>query len=302
MNILNELKECLPIITALLGAFLAYFFNNRKSRSEQFRKDAVEGLEEFYSPLFHEMHTIKVRSNLGDYKDVEELNKLVDKLVSKDTKIYKSYNQNLVNMVYELDKKLKTYDIKKEDEILKDAFNLFDQLYNLVDKEYWGIQKSLYKQYPWYKQLNKRNYIIRFLMDLSTLIYETVQFLVFLWGFIAYAIFIDNITGSEVSINAFRDNFRDITVILVGLFAIALTIRIPYFIITSDYRRKSRIQEKIEDWIWAGIKNISLSISRNFLKLIRSVIAYLNKLLKKVKSKFIHADKTRENNKKAIHD
>jgi len=165
------------------------------------------------------------------------------------------------------------------------VLKLFNEFYSLVKKEYWGIQKSLYGQYPWYKQLNKSNYILKFFMDLSTLFYETVQFLGLLWALILYLMVVDKIMGRRTPINVFATNSGDITGLLIGLIVIAVTCRIPYFIIISDYRKESRILEKVGSYIWGGIKSVTLKTIKSLYQLLRNIVIYIKKLLKKVENK-----------------
>ncbi|KOA19335.1 hypothetical protein CLHOM_24410 [Clostridium homopropionicum DSM 5847] len=92
--------------------------------------------------------------------------------MSISTQLYKSYNARLNELFYDLDDTFREYKIKKDNIILDKAINIFDRIFSLTKKEYDDIQKSLYKQYPWYKYLNQKSFIVRFLMDLSTLFYE----------------------------------------------------------------------------------------------------------------------------------
>lgn len=239
----NFLKDYLPIITAFVGAFMAYIFSNRHYRSERFYKDAAESLHDFYSPIFHEMRYIKI--NMNKYNREQLISEFLKKYLSNKTQLFKAHNAKLTQLFYDMDELFNEYKNNKEKETLEKVFDMFNNALYLIKNEYDDIQRSLYKQFPWYKQLNKRGPILRFLMDLTTLFYDIAQFLFIIWLLIIYILVFNRITGKNDVPEWLINNFSNITIICSSLYCFALVFRIPYFSVMIDYKKDSRIAKKV---------------------------------------------------------
>lgn len=272
----TSLKEYLPILTAFLGAFLAYIFNNRKNRFDRFYIEAAESLKEFYSPIFHEMRRIKSEDDIE--VKTELLNKLIKSLVATDTNIYKAYNENLIELVYELDELLNKYMRNKDDEKLKSCFEHFDKIYYKVKKEYLDIQRSLYKQYPWHKKLIRTNYIVRLIFDSGLLFYDTVLFIGMCWLFLVYIIIVNRIQGKNDIPIVIKDNFRGISSIVIGLFMFAMICVLPYFFVVMDYRKQNKIFDAADKIIFGNIAKLFKKIFKLISGIRKSIIAIINTL------------------------
>jgi hypothetical protein len=253
MIIPESIKEYFPIATAFLGAFLAYIFGNRKYKIERFHKEAVESLKDFYSPVFHDMREIKFKLDFWNREEqISNLINFISKYMSKDTNLFKSYNPNLIDLFYDLDKALRKSKVVGKDE----AIDIFNMLYVKVEKEYWDIQKSIYRQFPWYKILNKTNPIYRFLLDLTILFYDIAQFLFFGWVFIVYIIIFNKVTGNTNVPIWIINNIEGITVVCLSLFGLAVAIRTPYHLILMDYKRENKYIKNINKLILNKVRAI----------------------------------------------
>ena len=237
-------KEYLPIITAFLGAFLGYIFNGRKYKIEQFNKDAAESLKYFYSPVFNRLRIIKIE--LNPEKREKLMEELIEKYTSEDTQLYKSYNPYLIEVFYDLDKSFKKFKMKMKNEYWEEFWEQFEEFYELVEKEYWNIQNGLYKDYPWYQFLTKRGYILKFICQLTVLLYETIQFIVVSWFFIMYLYLWSKIFGQNVIPDWLINNLKNLTFVIISLFFIGVTFQAVYFTVTIDYRRKRKFLRKAD--------------------------------------------------------
>lgn len=268
MDVFKLLKEYLPIITAFLGATLAYIFNNRKYKFERFHTEIEESLKGFYSPIFHEMRNIKLdmeHFNKEKLKDKEKLlNDFIKKHVREDTGVYKSFNGNLIELLYEMDELLIKYSIDKEEKYIKESIKKFNKIYLLVEREYWDIQKSLYREYHWHKQLNKRSYIIRAFMELCSLFYDTMQFFAIILGVVLYMIAVDRITKTSTpSIpSVISDNFRNVALSILLTYFIALAIKVTYSLFTNDYKRENKLLKKLDKIIFQYLKKKYIDIKK----------------------------------------
>lgn len=254
MDISQTIKEYLPISAAFLGAFLAYVFGNRRYRSERFYKEATDSLKEFYSPLFYEMRSIKL--DMNRYNKDKLIDDFLKKYLSTNTKLFMSFNAKLNDLFYDLDEMFRKYKLNKDVEALDTAVAIFNEIYYLVKKEFNDIQKSLYKRFPWYKHLYKQSFIIKFVLDLSVLLYETVSFLGMCWLLIIYVAIVNRITGQNDMPSIIKDNLKQVTLIIAPLFAIAITIRFPYFLAIMDYKKENKILKKANGMIFNKLKGI----------------------------------------------
>ena len=260
-DIFNKYGQYLPVATVFLAAFLAYIFSNKRFKLERFHKDAEISLKEFYSPVFHEMRQIINIDSL--YKDKLICN-FVKKHTGVDTVLYKSYNMNLNGLFYDLDEAINEYNKSKEDQDYKECEKIFNSIYFIVKNEYEDFQSSLYKHYPWYKHLNKRSYLIRLLMDLGTLFYDTVLWVFLLWLFILYGILVDRYITHVNTPAIIKDNFMMATGIIIPLYFIAMISKIPHFIVTIDYKKENKFVKKINKKIGLLLKNLKLKIKSLF--------------------------------------
>ena len=88
------LKENLPVITAFIGAFLAYAFSGRRYKHERFYNDVSESLKDFYSPVFHGLRYIKIELDPKNKENLVE--KFVQKYTHKDVQLYKCHSEYLI--------------------------------------------------------------------------------------------------------------------------------------------------------------------------------------------------------------
>lgn len=245
------IKEYLPVITAFLGAFVAYAFANRKYRVERFHKDATESLEEFYSPVFHEMRKIKIKlSSCKEEEKISILSNFIKPYTEKDTNIFKSYNLNLIELFYDLDQVV----IKPNS--VDEAISIFNRLYLEIKREYNDLQKSLYKNFPWIKFLNKLNPIFRVCLDLTTLLYDIAQFLLAICFFIGYVIVFSKITGDNNVPIWVKDNMKSLIALSISLFTLALIMRFPYYLVMMNYKKENKLFKCIDEKIFKFITKL----------------------------------------------
>ena len=244
MDLKISLKEYIPVITVFLAAFLAYLFGNRKYKSEQFHKNAMESLTDFYSPIFHEMRKIKL--NLDSNKDCEIIsiiNIFVKSYTLKDTFIFKSCNPNVIQLFYDLDENLTKSESIDKDKII----NLFESLYIIVESEYWDIHKSLYANFPWLKFLNKINPIFRFFLELTKSFYDIALFLIFIVGSTLYITFFNKIFAHIEPPEWIKSNTYLMFMVCCSIFSLAIILRIPYYISTMNYKKENKYVKNINN-------------------------------------------------------
>ena len=259
---LEDIIKILPIITAFIGAILAYVFGNRKSKNEQFHKDALQSLTDFYSPVFHEMR--KIYLNLDIYEDrkvVEMIDEFVNTHTSKETNIFKSCNPNINQLFYDLEEEIyKSEDLYKEDAIIK----LFRSLYLTVKDEYWDISKSLYNDFPWYKYLNKTNPILRALLGISKLFYDISKFMLGLCAFLFYIRIFSNIFDVSKPPEWIMVNLKDFSILFIYTYILALSMSFPYYLSKINYKKQTKYTKKFDKIFYGIIETISKKIKHTY--------------------------------------
>lgn len=258
---LKALKEYLPVITAFLGAFLAYVFSGKKYRQERFFNDVNESLKTFYSPTFHELRNIKIET---DPKSKETLmEKFIDKYTGINTQIYICHNEYLVQLFYDLDQLFRAFKAKRKDEDWEKVYSTFDLIDNIVSKEYRNIQRSLYKSYPWQKIISRRNYIIKPLMEFSVFLYDTASFILILWLVLIYILFVNRFTGHVETPQIIKENFIGFSKIVISIYSFGFMAATPYFIITLDHRPINKVLKNIDIFIFSRLGKIFNSLNRS---------------------------------------
>jgi len=256
-DIINKFGAYLPVVTVFLAAFLAYAFNNKRFKFERFHRDAEISLKEFYSPVFHEMRKIKNSDSL--YRD-KLIYDFVKKHTDVDTVLYRAYNMNLSGLFYDLDEAINEYNKSKDTQDYKECEKIFNSIYIIVKKEYEDYQASLYKHHPWYKHLNKRSYIVRLFMDLSTLFYDTVLWIFLFWLFIFYGILVDRYITKINTPRIIVDNFATATEIIIPLLCLGMMAKIPHFLVTIDYKKENKFVKKLNKKIALWWQNLKLKM------------------------------------------
>lgn len=254
MNDINILKDYLPVVTAFIGAFLAYIFNDRKYNHERFFDDVSESLRGFYSPVFHELRLIQLEIDAKNREDLIGI--FIKKYTKSDTMLYTCHNEYLVQLFYDLDEVFKIFMVKRREEDWEKVWKSLMTINSLVKKEYWLIQRSLYKEYPWKKVTCRRNYLIRPLMELSVFLFHTACFIMIAWLFLLYLISFDKFFGQSVLPAIILANFIIISKLVLAIYLLSLSLAIPYLIIILDHKRITITKEKINKYFIAIVKKV----------------------------------------------
>lgn len=254
MNLENLIKEYFPIITVCLSAFLAYVFSGRKYKTERFYNDIGESLKDFYSPVFHELRDIKLEQDPRKKENL--LKEFVDKYTSNYNKLYICHNEYLVQLFYDLEQVFREYRLKRREKEWVEVCSIFNKINSLVCKEYWHIQRALYKDYPWQKVMERNNYLIKPFMRFLVLLYDTAFFLLTVWGILLYLIKFSQFTGQIEIPSIIKDNFAAFSSLTISLYSISFILAIPYLITVLDNRRISKLIEKADELIMNKLRKI----------------------------------------------
>lgn len=243
---LKEINNYLPVITVFLTAFLGYIFGNRHYKNERLYKNMEDILENFYSPAYHEMKNIKL--NMTSYNKFELIENFSKKYLSTETKIFKSYNNRIVQMIDELQDIIIEYKKSDERELITDLSKKFDGIYYCVQKDYNDIRKSLYKEMPWCIKLNSMNPILKLLMELIDLFYDIMKFLLICWLILSYTIIVNRIKGNTQLPSIIKDNISFMSFIIITLFFMAIVFRLPHMTVSQDYKAENKFSKKFSKW------------------------------------------------------
>ncbi|MCY9139693.1 MULTISPECIES: hypothetical protein [Peribacillus] len=161
-DLMNFIKDYFPLLVAIIGASLAYLYGRRNNNYVNFHSKAKENLEVLLEPMYFRLKDIisiddkyerelKLKKWLNDYTPYEvPIHKLGDKsLIEKFLKIREMF-QNLS------EKRL-----ENEEEFYK---GLKDLHYGL-ERQYWSIFNSLYKDYYWYNRILNTHFTFRVILE-----------------------------------------------------------------------------------------------------------------------------------------
>ncbi|WOH92994.1 hypothetical protein RZN08_10270 [Bacillus paralicheniformis] len=200
------IKEYLPVITVVLSAFIAFISTIRHKDLERFYKNAENNLEKVIEPMY-----LKVK-NIENIKDgqhkIELIKDFFDIYDSKKMNISKLGNRQLINKFFETEKAFNQYILKFDEESLKSLFFKVRSLKYNLEKEYWRLFETIYKDYNWYKKTVDMNYLFRFFLRISFFIESTLYAVTWIsFGFVMFVIF-DGVSVSEaVWVENFKEDF-----------------------------------------------------------------------------------------------
>ncbi len=160
-----------------------------------------------------------------------------------------SWNQNLIQKFYELDKVYFKFKKDRSKEKWDDIWIKLKSINYDINKDYFSIQGSLYNDYHWRKFLTKRNYLLKFLMEILVLCYKTMVFIVSIWVLMLYILLCDRITGQKGLPNIIINYFPKISYFVIIIFSICVIFAFPYIIINGDYKRQNKILMKIDAFL-----------------------------------------------------
>lgn len=178
-DLMDFFKEYFPFLVAITGASLAYLYGRRNNNYVNFHSKAKENIEDLLEPMYFRLKDIisiddkyerelKLGKWLNDYTPYEvPIHKLGDKsLIQKFLKIRGMF-QNLSG------KRLET-----EEEFYKGLKDLHDNL----ERQYWSIFNSLYKDYYWYNRILNTHFTYRIILECVRHIRNFSQFFFFISG------------------------------------------------------------------------------------------------------------------------
>ena len=177
MDIFNEYFPQLLVV--IIGASLAYFYGRKNNNYVNFHSKAKENIEDLLEPMYFRLKDIisiddkyerelKLDKWLNDYTPYEvPIHKLGDKsLIEKFIKIREMF-QNLS------EKRLET-----EEEFYKGL----KDFHNNLERQYWSIFNSLYKDYIWYNRILNTHFTYRVFLECIRYIRNFSQFLLIISG------------------------------------------------------------------------------------------------------------------------
>ncbi|KAA0840625.1 hypothetical protein NFG81_07665 [Bacillus paralicheniformis] len=242
------IKEYLPVITVVLSAFIAFISTIRHKDLERFYKNAENNLEKVIEPMY-----LKVK-NIENIKDgqhkIELIKDFFDIYDSKKMNISKLGNRQLINKFFETEKAFNQYILKFDEESLKSLFFKVRSLKYNLEKEYWRLFETIYKDYNWYKKTVDMNYLFRFFLRISFFIESTLYAVTWIsFGFVMFVIF-DGVSVSEaVWVENFKEDFFSALIIFISSLATLYISMFINFAFADDTKQK----KKFVDYASAGL-------------------------------------------------
>lgn len=170
-NVFGFLKEYLPVITVVLSAFIAFISTVRHKDLERFYRNAESNLEKVIEPMYLKVKHIEA-VNDRQHK-IELIRDFFNTYDPKKMSISKLGNRQLINKFFAAEKAYNQFNHNFDEESLKSLFFKVRSLKYNIEKEYWRLFETIYKDYNWYKKTVDMNYVFRFFLRISLFIEQT---------------------------------------------------------------------------------------------------------------------------------
>ncbi|MCY8995785.1 MULTISPECIES: hypothetical protein [Bacillus subtilis group] len=247
---LELLKGYIPVIAVLVSAFIAFISNIRHKDLERFYKNAESNLEKLIEPMYFTVKNIEAVED-KQYK-IKLINDFFNTYAPKKISVSKLGNRQLINKYFEAQTAFNQYLNNFDEESLKLLFFKIGSLRYHIEKEYWKLFETVYKDYNWYKKTVDMNYLFRFFLRISFFIEST--FYAVTWLSLFFILFV---TFDELSF--FGDtplwgaDFKPKIQFAVLIFAVSLVFLYLTMFINFAFADDTKQKKKFIDYASAGL-------------------------------------------------
>lgn len=195
VTFLDELQPIVPLVIALLAAFLGYIFGQRKKKLDRFYSQVQDNLKDACSPMFHEIRLIQRTES--SIKREALLEKFFEKYRAETTNIYKIGDTSILKLFYEVEDFYNSFVKQHSKESWEKFWYKFHLFCIMVQNEYWDNFSVVYGEYRWRRFIWKKNYLLRIVNEIIGILYETTLFLVIVNLLVIYFIIFDYLTAQK---------------------------------------------------------------------------------------------------------
>ncbi|MEJ9230294.1 hypothetical protein LAV79_12545 [Peribacillus butanolivorans] len=155
-------KEYFPLLVAITGASLAYLYGRRNNNYVNFHSKAKENLEDLLEPMYFRLKDI---ISIDDkYERELNLNKWLNDYAPYEVPIHKLGDKSLIEKFLKIRgmfQNLSEKRLETEEEFYKGLKDMHDNL----ERQYWSIFNSLYKDYYWYNRILNAHFTYRVFLE-----------------------------------------------------------------------------------------------------------------------------------------
>jgi len=171
---MNFIKDYISILVVIVGSSLAYIYGRRNNNFTTFSNQAKENLESLLEPMYLRLKYIL---NIEDeYEKEVNLNRWFNDYTSYKIHLHKLGDRSIIENFLQLESLYKSLNNNNTSE--KELF--YQQLTNMyirLEKQYWSVFNSLYRDYYWYNRILNTNFPYRVFLECIKFLRNLVQLL-----------------------------------------------------------------------------------------------------------------------------
>ncbi|MCY8912536.1 hypothetical protein MOE47_05910 [Bacillus atrophaeus] len=257
---LEVIKGYLPVIAVFVSAFIAFISTIRHKDLERFYKNAEINLEKTIEPMYYK---IKYITGISDTNQkLKNINGFFDTYNSKLINISKLGNRQLIELFLETENILNQYISHKDDKTKEVLLSRVRRLHREIEKEYWRLFETIYKDYNWYKKTVDMNYVFRWSLRVSFIVEQTLYAVTWIFFTALFILLFCQIFGGDVALEP-KDFHEKFYVIMLGAFSSLIALYFFMFVnyvFADDTKQKKRFM----DYATAGLTSV---IDKIYLKI-----------------------------------
>ncbi|MCY9230049.1 hypothetical protein [Bacillus inaquosorum] len=249
---LEVIKGYLPVIAVFVSAFIAFISTIRHKDLERFYKNAEINLEKTIEPMYYK---IKYITGISDTNQkLKNINGFFDTYNSKLINISKLGNRQLIELFLETENILNQYISHKDDKTKEVLLSRVRRLHREIEKEYWRLFETIYKDYNWYKKTVDMNYVFRWSLRVSFIVEQTLYAVTWIFFTTLFILVFCQIFGGDVALEP-KDFHEKFYVIMLGAFSSLIAL---YFFMFVNYvfADDTKQKKKFMDYATAGLTSV----------------------------------------------
>ncbi|MGD6976133.1 hypothetical protein ACQCU3_03660 [Bacillus altitudinis] len=238
----------LTFITAVLSAVIAFVSNIRHKDLDRFYKNAEENLYNLIEPMYFKME--KIEKINDERHKMEAIRNYFKTYNPEKINISKLGNRQLINKFLDSYTAFHQYLTKIDDDSLRKLFNKIRSFGYSLEKEYWKLFETIYKDHNWFKKTVGMNYIFRLFLRISVFIESTFYAVTWMLFVLFWMIFIYAYgPGSPAIVDDADEILKDvISIFILSLITLYMTMAIN-LMVTNDAKQK----KTFSDYATAGL-------------------------------------------------
>lgn len=251
LNYWPEIKDYLPVIVVLISAVIAFVSNNRHKDLDRFYKNAEENLYNLIEPMYYKMEKIEKISD--EIHKLEAIRNYFNTYNPENINISKLGNRQLIDKFLDSHTAFHHYLTEIDDKNLRTLFRKFRSLRFSLEKEYWNLFETIYKDYNWFKKSVGMNYLFRFFVRI-TVFFERTMYAVtwILFGFLGFIIIDEYNPGGTL----FDENLGDKLEFSFLLFFFSLILLYLSMFINLAVADDTKQKKTFSDYASVGLTNL----------------------------------------------